>query len=219
MEQITVLIVDDHPLYRGGTRAALEEADDITVVDAVGTARAAKERVAELGPDIMLLDINLPDESGIDVAREIRVSHPETGIIALTAYDDDAYILALARSGVRGYLLKTATDAEIVSAVRAVALGGSVFAAAVTEALLRHTRDEPSRDGQEFGLTEREQQVLMYAAQGLSNREIGTRLGISERTAQAHLSHVYEKLRVKSRTQAISKALQEGLIKVPEVES
>ena len=135
MESTTVLIVDDHPLYRRGTREALDGTEDIKVVDAVGTAEAALDRVSELRPDVVLLDINLPDASGVDVAKQIRSSYPETGIIALTAYDDDAFILALARAGVRGYLLKTATDAEIVSSVRAVSAGGSVFATAVTESV------------------------------------------------------------------------------------
>lgn len=215
MEPTTVLIVDDHPLYRRGTREALDGTEDITVVDAVGTGEAALERVSELRPNVVLLDINLPDASGVDVAKEIRSSYPETGVIALTAYDDDAYILALAQAGVRGYLLKTATDAEIVASVRAVAAGGSVFAAAVTEALLRYTRPDPDSRFREFGLTEREQQVLAFVAQGHTNREIGLRLGISERTAQAHLSHIYDKLNVKSRTQAVSVALKEGLIQVP----
>jgi DNA-binding NarL/FixJ family response regulator len=134
-------------------------------------------------------------------------------VIALTAHDDEAYILALAEVGVRGYLLKTATDAEIVAAVRAVAAGGSVFASAVTEALLRYARDdEPGRD---FGLTEREREVLRYVATGLTNRDIGRRMGISGRTVQAHLSHIYSKLGATSRTQAVTVAIREGLLRMP----
>jgi len=205
-----VLIVDDHPLYRRGTRAALEGRPGIEVVDAVGTASEALAACGALEPDIVLLDINLPDRSGIEVAREMRVTMPRVGVIALSAYDDEAYILALAEAGVRGYLLKTATDGEIASAVLAVAAGGSVFALAVTEALLRHAmRGEVA---EERRLTERELDVLRCLAEGRTNRDIGRRLGISERTVQAHLSRVFGKLGVGSRTEAVAVALKDGLI-------
>lgn len=214
MADIRVLIVDDHPLYRRGTRAALDGRPGIAVIDAVGTAAEALASARDLAPDIVLLDINLPDRSGIEVAREMRATMPDIGVIALSAYDDEAFILALAEAGVRGYLLKTATDGEIASAVRAVAAGGSVFASAVTEALLRHALR--SESGDDRGLTDREREVLRFVAEGRTNREIGRRLGISERTAQAHLSRVFDKLDVSSRTEAVAVALKEGLIRIPE---
>jgi DNA-binding NarL/FixJ family response regulator len=215
--RVRVLIVDDHPLYRGGTQAALASRPGMEVVGAVGTAAEALRACRELAPDIVLLDINLPDRSGIEVAREMRSLMPDVGVIALSAYDDEAFILALAEVGVRGYLLKTATDGEIASAVQAVAAGGSVFAASVADALVRHSMRGDAAE--ENALTERESAVLTYVAEGLSNREIGRRLGISQRTAQAHLSRVFHKLGVGSRTEAVAVALKEGLVKVPEVGS
>jgi DNA-binding NarL/FixJ family response regulator len=209
---ISVLIVDDHPLYRQGTRNALGAAPDVDVVAAVGTAAEALTRCRLGCPDVVLLDINLPDKSGIDTAREIAALCPASGVIALTAHDDDAYVLALAEAGARGYLVKSATDDEIVRAVRAVAGGGTSFAPQATEALLRRARGQA--EGPDFGLTERECEVLQAAASGLTNREIGHRLGISERTAQAHLSHIYDKLGAASRTEAVTVALRHGLIEL-----
>jgi DNA-binding NarL/FixJ family response regulator len=210
MESILVLVVDDHPLYRDGVRSSLLGHLDIEVVAAVGSAGEALSACRAACPQVVLLDINLPDMNGIQAAKEILALCPGTSVIALTAYDDEAYMIAVAESGARGYLLKSATDAEIVSAVRAVAAGGSVFAPAVTMALLRHARGESGRE--DFGLTEREVEVLQHAASGLTNREIAHRLGISERTAQAHLSHIFNKMGATSRTEAVTLALRHGLI-------
>lgn len=204
--------MDDHPLYRRGIHAALDGRPEIRVVGAVGTAAEALAVCERERPDVMLLDVNLPDRSGIEVARAARDASPATRVIALTAYDDEAYILALAEAGVRGYLLKTATDAEILAAVRAVAAGGSVFAAAVTEALLRYARDDTA--GHDLALTERELEVLRHVATGLTNRDIGRHMGISGRTVQAHLSHIYGKLGVASRTEAVTVSIREGLLRV-----
>jgi DNA-binding NarL/FixJ family response regulator len=212
MADIGVLIVDDHPLYRQGISAALADRPGIRTVGAVGTAAEALAVCARERPDVMLLDVNLPDRSGIEVAHAARLACASTRVIALTAYDDEAYILALAEAGVRGYLLKTATDAEILAAVRAVAAGGSVFAPAVTEALLRHAREDTS--ARDHGLTQRELEVLRLVATGLTNRDIGHRMGISGRTVQAHLSHIYGKLGVVSRTEAVTVSIRDGLLQV-----
>lgn len=189
----------------------------MTVVGAVGTGHEAVELCRELAPDVVLLDVNLPDRSGVEVAKDIKADNADTHIIALTAHADEQYILPLIRSGAKGYLVKTATDAEIISSVRAVSAGGSVFATEVTEALLLHAYDLDRKA--DFGLTEREKQVIQHVANGLTNREIGLEMSISERTAQAHLSHIYDKFGVTSRTKALALALREGLVEVPERES
>jgi DNA-binding NarL/FixJ family response regulator len=212
---IRVLIVDDHPLYRRGIRAALAGEADVEVVAEVGSAAEALHCCAAEAPDVVLLDVNLPDQSGVDVARHLRETQPEIGVVALTAYDDDAYVVALAEAGARGYLLKSASDAEIVGAVRAVAAGEAVFAPAVTGALLRRARGEGVHDGAD-ALTLREREVLSRAAEGLTNREIGHVLGISDRTVQAHLSHIFDKLGVASRTEAVTVGLRRGLIGLDE---
>jgi DNA-binding NarL/FixJ family response regulator len=214
VESIRVLIVDDHPLYRRGIHHTLTGQSGIEVVSELGYAEEALQHCRERCPDVVLLDLNLPDRSGLELAEEIREVCPSVAIIALTAHDDEAYVLALAEAGARGYLLKTATDGEIVGAVRTVAAGGSVFAPAVTEALLRHARGEAAL--RDFGLTDREREVLRHAAAGLTNRQIGHRLEISERTVQAHLSHIFDKLDVASRTEAVTVALRHGLIQLEE---
>lgn len=210
MSRIQLMIVDDHPLYRQGIRGVFERAEDVRVVAEVGTAAEAVARCRAAPPDVLILDVNLPDRNGVEVARELREVAPETGILVLSAHDDEPYVLALAEAGARGYLLKTATDEEILRAARAVAAGESVFAPEVTEILLRRVRGETTALPED--LTPREREVLREAAAGLTNRQIGHRLGISERTAQAHLSHVFDKLGVASRTEAVTAALRHGLI-------
>ena len=188
---------------------ALASQSDFEVAAEVGTASEAVECCLELNPDVVLLDLNLPDGSGIDAARSIRQESPHTRVIALTAHSDEEYVLALADAGARGYLIKDSTDAEIINAVRSVAAGDSVFGGAATDVLLRRARgDSNSLDD----LTEREREVLQQVAQGLTNREVGHALGISDRTAQAHLSHIFEKLSVASRTEAVTVGLKRRLI-------
>jgi DNA-binding NarL/FixJ family response regulator len=214
MPPITVLIVDDHPLYRHGVQAALADQPELKVLAAVGTAAEALAACRTACPAVILLDITLPDTHGVQAARELLALCPAVGVIALTAHDEEAYMVAMAEAGARGYLLKSATDAEIVSAVRTVAAGGAVFAPEVTLALVRRSRGEGGPV--DFGLTQRERDVLQLAATGLTNREIARRLGISDRTAQAHLSHIFNKMNAASRTEAVTMALRNGLIELDE---
>ena len=212
MKAITVLIVDDHPLFRRGIRTALASQPDLRVIGEVGGVADALATCRATRPDVVLLDLNLPDGSGVDAARSLRVECPATAVLILTAHDDAHYVMAIAEAGARGYLLKSATDAEICGAVRTVAAGDSVFAAEVTDVLLRHARGEPMTPID--ALTAREREVLRSAAVGHTNREIGAALGISERTAQAHLSHIFDKLGVASRTEAVTVAMRHGLIDI-----
>ena len=210
MTPVSIVIVDDHPLYRRGIRTALEGQPDMRVAAEVGSVAEALEACARLRPSVVVLDINLPDGSGVDAARALRERQPETAVLILTAYDDAPYVMALAEAGARGYLLKSASDAEIVGAVRTVAGGGSVFAAEVVDVLLRRERGAAAGPFEE--LTARELEVLRLVAAGRTNREIGAQLAISERTAQAHLSHIFDKLGASSRTEAVTVALRHGLI-------
>lgn len=213
MDAISVVIVDDHPLFRQGTKTALESHGEIRVAAEFAAAREAIAYCLVTPPNVMLLDLNLPDLNGLQAAEELHQRCPAVGIIALTAHDDDAYVNAFAAAGGRGYLLKSASDLQIVDAIRAVAQGWSAFDPRVTESLLRKARGE-SPDGA-TRLTARELDVLRRAAEGLTNRQIGRALAISERTVQAHLSHVFAKLGVGSRTEATAVALRTGLIVIP----
>lgn len=210
MDPVSIVIVDDHPLYRRGIRTALESQPDLRVAAEVGSVAEALEACLRLRPGVVVLDVNLPDGSGVDAARALRERQPEVAVLILTAYDDAPYVMALVEAGARGYLLKSASDAEIVGAVRAVATGGSVFAAEVVDVLMRRERGAPAGPFEE--LTQRELEVLQLVAAGRTNREIGAHLAISERTAQAHLSHIFDKLGVSSRTEAVTVALRHGLI-------
>jgi DNA-binding NarL/FixJ family response regulator len=154
--------------------------------------------------------MQMPKGGGIDVTRWVRTYHPTIGVLILTAYDDDPYVMAVLQAGANGYILKTATPREIVQAVRDVYEGRSVLDPAVTHKLLSHiaTKNEPAVEP----LTEREQEVLALAARGFTNKAIGVQLGISDRTVQGHLARVFGKLQANSRTEAVMRAVSMGLI-------
>ncbi len=198
---IRVILVDDHPLLREGTRALLAQNAGIAVVGAAGDGKAALRLVGEQHPDVLLLDIHLPDISGVEVAREVRVRSPRVAILVLTGYEDVGYARGLLQLGVQGYLRKSASGAEIVAAIRAVAAGQTVLAPAVTRVVIANGVDP---------LTAREYEVLGLLARGQRNAEIARTLAVSVKTVEFHISHVLDKLGVRSRTEAILKARQQG---------
>ncbi len=206
---IRVVVADDHHVVRAGIRELLTDAPDIEVV---GEARNGHDAVAVAlaqRPDVVVMDINMPELSGVEATRQIRAAAPAVRVLVLTAYQDDPYIYGLLDAGASGYLLKTAEDQEIVRAVRATAAGQSVLDPAVAPRLLaRLTQPLPQPDR----LTERELEVLRLAARGQTNKQIGVALQISDRTVQNHLANIYGKLVVASRTEAVTAALQRGLI-------
>lgn len=204
---IRVLLVDDHPMLRAGTRAALEATPDIEVVGSTGEGVAALHLVEALRPDVLLLDIRLPDMSGVAVAQRVRAVYPEVAILVLTGYDDSGYLRALHQLGVRGYLRKTASGEEIIAAVRAAARARPADESCSAEAPpvpLDFFEVEP--------LSGREQEVLRFLAAGLRNTEIADRLNLAVKTVEFHVSNVLEKLGARSRTEAVLRARQLGLI-------
>ncbi|NOX61875.1 MAG: response regulator transcription factor [Chloroflexi bacterium] len=208
---IRVLLADDHAVVRAGIRQFLERAGDIHVVAEAGDGEKARVMIAQFHPDVAVLDIRMPHASGIDVTRWIRTHYPEIGVLVLTAYDDDPYVLAVLEAGANGYVLKTASPAEIIQAVRDVYAGRSVLDPAITQTVLGRL-SSPQRPTAEQPLTERELEVLELAAQGFTNKAIGVQLGISDRTVQGHLSKIYGKLDVSSRTEAVMHAVSQGWI-------
>ena len=208
-QQIRVLLADDHAVVRAGIRQFLEHAPDITVVAEADDGAAARRLIADHLPDVAVLDIQMPEASGIEVTRWLRANHPAVGVLILTAYDDDPYVMAVLEAGANGYVLKTASPADIIQAVRDVHAGKSVLDPAVTRKLMSQLagrQPEPQYES----LTERELEVLELVAQGYTNKAIGLRLGISDRTVQGHLARVYGKLDVNSRTEAVMRAVAEG---------
>jgi two-component system, NarL family, response regulator LiaR len=213
-DQIRVVLADDHVLVREGIRQFFEETDDIQVVGEASNGAEALQLVEETRPDVAVLDIQMPEVTGIEATRRIKRGFPGVRVLILTAHDDDPYIRALLQAGADGYVLKTSTSEELVKAVRDVHQGLTALSPAVATAVVRQMSHEPPQGAadQAETLTEREIDVLQLAAQGMTNREIGQELGISHRTVQGHLANVYEKLNVGSRTEAVTEALKRGWI-------
>lgn len=207
---IRVLVVDDHALHRDGTRHILEDYDDLEVVGDADSGEAALALVNRLQPDVVLLDIRLPGMNGIETARRIRDHHPGVRVLMVTAYDDEEYVRGAFEVGAVGYLSKSAPGRELVEAIRVVALGGTVLGPALLRPLLSGSENRAGR------LTDRELAVLQLLADGLHNKQVAARLGISARTVERHCDNIYGKLGVGSRTEAVVRAISANLVKVDE---
>ncbi len=203
-EVIRVVVVDDHALHRDGTRQILQAHPDLLVVGEADSGEVALALVNQLRPDVVLLDIRLPGMNGIEVARQLTRDHPKVRVLMVSAYDDDEYVRGALEAGAAGYLRKTAPGKELVDAVRAVAGGATVLQSGLASRLLISSR--PPERGP-VALTERELAVLRLLAAGLHNRELAARLGISPRTVDRHCDHIYAKLGVGSRTEAVVHAI------------
>ena len=209
----TVLLVDDHPLFLDGVRAALSGEADIEVVGEAHDRRAALERATALRPDVVLMDLNLPDGSGIDATREILAVAPGTRVLVITMSADDDAVVAAMRAGARGYVVKGAGRADLLQAVRTVAGGGAVFSPAVAERLGAFFSGMAAQPGRELfpQLSEREREVLDLVARGHDNRRIARELFLSEKTVRNHVSTVLGKLGAADRAEVISRARRAGL--------
>ena len=211
MKTIRVLLADDHVVVRAGIRQFLEQQKDIEVVAEASNGQEACGLLAEFKPDVAVLDIQMPQMSGIDVTRWIRTQRLPIGILVLTAYDDRPYVQAVLRAGANGYVLKTAEPQEIVQGVRDVFQGKSVLDASLTKELIDQFIGNGNSPIVE-PLTNRELQILTLTAKGITNKAIGTQLNISNRTVQNHLANIFHKLNSESRTEAVMRAVSLGLI-------
>ncbi|MEL7974501.1 response regulator transcription factor [Isoptericola sp. F-RaC21] len=202
-DPITVLLVDDHHVVRAGLRALLDSQPDISVVGEAGTADETLDAVDRLAPALVVMDLELgADEDGVAATRRIRAAHPGVPVLVFSAYDTDADVVRVVDAGAIGYVLKDAPPAEIFAAVRGAVAGRSVLSPPVASRLMQQAQNPGS------ALTPREAELLTLLAQGLSNRELGRRLFISEATVKTHLAHVYAKLGVESRAAAVAHALR-----------
>lgn len=212
-EPVSVLLADDHPLYRRGLRQLLDGLDGVTVVGEVEDGEAAVEQAAALQPDVVVMDLNMPRVDGVSATRRLVAHSPHIGVLVLTMHEDDDSVFAAMRAGARGYLLKGADAAEIARAVQAVAGGEAIFGASVARRVLDWFAAPRSSAVQEVfpGLTEREHEVLDLIAAGRSNGDIAERLVLSPKTVRNHVSNIFAKLQVADRAEAIVRAREAGL--------
>jgi DNA-binding NarL/FixJ family response regulator len=213
MESIRVLIADDHTLFRDGLRALLASIPDIEVVGEAPSGKEALQLAMELQPDVILMDIQMPDLNGIEATRQILRASPHVGIIVLTMFQDDDSVFAVMRAGARGYVLKGADQAVLLRAVRAVANGESLFSPEIAARLMKFFGNlKPASRSELFpGLTDREREILSLIADGQTNAEIADKLVISLKTVRNHVSNIFSKLQVADRAQAAIRAREAGL--------
>lgn len=209
MERIRLIIADDHPVVRTGLQGMLAGQLDLEVAGEATTGREAVDLVRELHPDVVLMDLRMPEMDGVAAISEVKALQPEVHVLVLTTYDTDADILRAIEAGATGYLLKDAPREELFRAIRAAAQGEAVLAPGVAARLMDRMR-APAEEA----LTAREIEVLSLVAQGTSNKEIARQLHISEATVKTHLVHVYSKLGVADRTSAVTTALQRGILRL-----
>lgn len=205
---IRVLMIDDHPIVRSGIRMLLERASDIVIVGEADRGDEAENLVTSLAPDVLLLDMEMPGKSGREVARDLQAAGNPVRVLALSAYDDEDYIMELLASGAAGYLCKEEAPETIVEAVRGVARGEEGwFSRRVTARMASAARKQQQPSLQ--ALTEREEEVLKYVTKGWTNNRIAAEMSVSERTVRFHLTNIYDKIGVSSRAEAVSWALSD----------
>ena len=213
MDRIRILLAEDHVVVRQGTRQLLEREQDLEVIGEAGDGEEAVRLASQLKPDVIIMDVAMPKLSGIEATKRIKALLPLTIVLVLTGYDYDEYIFSLLEAGAAGYLLKDVSGDELISAVRAVYAGEAVLHPVVARKLMTHFKSQATgateARSQEL-LSQRELEVLKLAAGGMSNKDIGEALFISERTVQAHMRSIFNKLGVGSRSEAMLYSLKRG---------
>jgi two-component system, NarL family, response regulator DevR len=201
-DPIRVFLLDDHEIVRRGLHDLLESEGDIEIVGESGSAREATARIPALRPDVAVLDARLPDGSGIDVCRDVRSTDPSIKALILTSYDDDEALFAAIMAGAAGYVLKQIGAGDLVDSVRRVAAGQSLIDPQLTARVLERVRSGPPQHKELAGLTEQERKILALIAEGMTNRQIGERLFLAEKTVKNYVSSILSKLGLERRTQA-----------------
>ena len=213
MTAVRVLIADDHPVFRSGLRALLEVDPDVVVAGEAGTGAEAVELASRLRPDLVMMDLHMPDLDGIAATKQILHHDPDARIMVFTMFDDDDSVFAAMRAGARGYLLKGSSPGDVIHAVHLVISGGAMFGPAVAQRVIEFfARPRPAGRIAVFPqLTDREHEILDLVARGQSNSTIAARLYISEKTVRNHVSSIFAKLAVADRAQAVARARDAGL--------
>lgn len=209
--QIRILVADDHPVVRDGLIAMLRTQPDFEVVGQAATGTEALALVASSDPDVLMLDLQMPEPDGVGVLQALAAKGAKVRTIVFTVFDTDERIIAAVEAGAAGYLLKGAPRDDVFTAIRTVAAGGSLLAPVAATAVLRRVRGEATSEAAP-SLTPRERSVLAHLGRGLGNKQIAAALGITERTVKFHMSAVFAKLGASNRTEALARALQQGLL-------
>jgi DNA-binding NarL/FixJ family response regulator len=206
---IRVLLADDHQIVRAGFRQFLEVAGDIQVIAEAGDGQEALRLIQSHRPDVAVVDIQMPHLTGIELTRQVRAQNLPVGMLVLTAYEEEPYVRAVLQAGANGYVLKTSDPQQIIDAVRSVYAGKQVIDALIARRMAERaeTAVNPADN-----LTERELEILALVGRGLTNKAIGAQLGISDRTVQNHLAHIFAKLEAESRTEAVMRGVSLGLL-------
>ncbi len=214
--KIRLLLVDDHQVVRSGLRMLLSNESDVEIVGEVGTAREALNAVQSLKPNVVLMDIGLPDLSGIDATSEIKRTNPEVAVVALTIHEDEEYFFKMLEAGASGYVPKRAAPEELLTAIRSAAAGEVYLYPSLAKLLVKdYLAQEHTSEAERAldGLTEREQEVLRYLAEGVANDEIANALVISAKTVARHRENIMQKLGLHSRSELVRYAIRKGIIK------
>lgn len=211
---IRMIVADDHPIVRDGLVAILSTQPDFEIIATAGTGRETTRLVSELQPDVLLLDLEMPEMDGVETLQHLRDSQISVRTVVFTAFDTDERIVGAVQAGAQGYLLKGAPREEIFNAIRVVYAGGSLLQPVVASRLLKQVTGERPLSPNIDALTPREQHVLRLLAQGLQNKEIAAELTITERTVKFYVSSILGKLGAGNRTEAVTLAVQRGLVKL-----
>lgn len=214
MARIRVLVADDHEVVREGTLRMLEREVDIEIVGEAADGREAVRLVQEIEPDIVVLDVRMPDVNGIEATKQIKRVHPRVRVLIFTAHDDDRYVFPLLDAGADGYVLKTTGQRDLIKAIRDVYQGQTALHPEIARRVVERLthKDKYMGEGMVEALTEREMEVLKAVARGWSNKDVSEVLNISPHTVQVHLSNVFGKLGVKTRTEAVLYAIRQGWV-------
>ncbi len=220
MSSIRVLLAEDHVITRQGIRRLLEDESNLTVIGEAGDGEEAVQMVTEMKPDVVLMDVAMPKLNGIEATRQIKLIHPRTAVLILSAYDDDEYVFALLKAGAAGYLLKNVSGDELTNAIQAVYKGEPVLDPMIARKVVNYFRLPGKLQGLERDsehLSNRETVIIKLAARGMSNKDIADKLHLSKRTVEGHLRSIFNKLGVGSRIEAVLYGLRKGWLTLEEL--
>jgi DNA-binding NarL/FixJ family response regulator len=213
MSQIRILVVDDHPIVRQGIRSLLSNYPEFEIIGEAANGAEALQYVKRQGPDVTLLDIRMPGESGLEVLQQIRQVQPEAKVLMLTSFDDDEYLMGALRAGARGFVLKSVSDEVLVNAIRKAHRGERAFSPQITEQVVRWAlSDQPEPRPQKLEFDQDEQQILRLMVEGASNTQIAAKLYMSQTTVKRKLRKIFTKLNVHTRVEAAAEAIRQGVV-------